>query len=47
MKFAPVLLLGILPVAPVFGQASGLDLGAIDRSVNPCVDFYSTRAAAG
>jgi putative endopeptidase len=40
LKFAPVLLLGILPVAPVFGQASGLDLGAIDRSVNPCSDFY-------
>jgi putative endopeptidase len=40
LKFAPLLLLGILPVAPVFGQASGLDLGAIDRSVNPCSDFY-------
>jgi putative endopeptidase len=40
LKFAPVLLLGILPVAPVFGQASGLDLEAIDRSVNPCSDFY-------
>jgi putative endopeptidase len=40
LKFVPVLLLGILPTAPVFGQASGLDLGAIDRSANPCADFY-------
>jgi putative endopeptidase len=40
LKFVPVLLLGILPAAPVFGQASGLDLGAIDRSANPCADFY-------
>jgi endothelin-converting enzyme/putative endopeptidase len=40
LKLAPILLLGILPAAPIFGQASGLDLGAIDRSVNPCADFY-------
>jgi putative endopeptidase len=40
LKFVPVLLLGILSAAPVFGQASGLDLGAIDRSANPCADFY-------
>ena len=40
LKFAPVLLLGILPATPIFGQASGLDLGAIDRSANPCADFY-------
>src|SRR3954453_5710964 len=40
LKFAPLLLLGILPGAPVFGQASGLDLRAIDHSVNPCEDFY-------
>lgn len=40
LKFAPVLLLSMLPLGPVFGQASGLDLGAIDRSANPCADFY-------
>ncbi len=40
LKFAPVLLLCILSAAPIFGQASGLDLGAIDRSANPCADFY-------
>jgi len=40
LKFAPVLLLGILPATPIFGQASGLDVGAIDRSANPCADFY-------
>jgi len=40
LKFAPVLLLGLLPATPIFGQASGLDLGAIDRSANPCADFY-------
>ncbi len=39
-KFVPVLLLGLLPGLPVFGQTSGLDLGAIDRSINPCADFY-------
>jgi len=39
-KFVPVLLLGLLPGLTVFGQTSGLDLGAIDRSINPCADFY-------
>ena len=40
LKCVPVLLLGVLPALPIFGQASGIELSAIDRAVSPCADFY-------
>ncbi len=40
LKCVPALLLGILPALPIFGQASGIELNAIDRTASPCADFY-------